>query len=98
MSTESRKSTSSRLIVTAIDIGTTHSGYAFSFRSDWTRVFTNEWKGQKIASYKVSTALLLNPDILDMKPRKPTQILLYTARMKVDRLRSTIFFIDLRKR
>lgn len=62
MSTESRKSTSSRLIVTAIDIGTTHSGYAFSFRSDWTRVFTNEWKGQKIASYKVSTALLLNPD------------------------------------
>lgn len=95
MSTESRKSTSSRLIVTAIDIGTTHSGYAFSFRSDWTRVFTNEWKGQKIASYKVSTNRSI---LLDMKPRKRTQILLYTARMKVDRLRSTIFFIDLRKR
>lgn len=30
-------------------------------------------------------------------PRKPTQILLQTAMMRVDRTRSTIFFIDLRK-
>lgn len=63
MSTESRKSTSSRLIVTAIDIGTTYSGYAYSFRSDWTCVLTNEWKDQELmASLKVPTALLLNPD------------------------------------
>lgn len=62
MSTESRKTTSSRLIVTAIDIGTTHSGYAYSFISDWACVLTNEWKGQKMASHKVPTALLLNSD------------------------------------
>lgn len=63
MSAESKKSTSSRLIVTAIDIGTTHSGYAYSFRSDWTCVLTNEWKDQELmASLKVPTALLLNPD------------------------------------
>lgn len=62
MSTESTKSASSRLIVTAIDIGTTHSGYAYSLRSDWTCVLTSGWKGQEMASLKVPTALLLNPD------------------------------------
>lgn len=62
MSTKGRKSTSSRIIVTAIDIGTTLSGYAYSFIHDWTCVFTNKWEGQKMVSHKVPTALLLNPD------------------------------------
>lgn len=39
-----------------------HSGYAYSLRSDWTCVLTSGWKGQEMASLKVPTALLLNPD------------------------------------
>lgn len=49
-------------MVTAIDIGTTHSGYAYSWKSDWTCILTNKWKCQNMASLKVPTALLLNPD------------------------------------
>lgn len=62
MSTENRKSTSSRLIVAAIDFGTTYSGYAYSFDSEWTKVLLNKWEGGNLASYKAPTALLLNPD------------------------------------
>lgn len=62
MSTEKRKSTSSRLIVAAIDFGTTYSGYAYSFKSDWTKVFMNKWEGGQLTSHKAPTTLLLNPD------------------------------------
>lgn len=62
MSTENRKSTSSRLIVAAIDFGTTYSGYAYSFKSNWTKVFMNKWEGGQLTSHKAPTALLLNPD------------------------------------
>lgn len=53
---------SSKIIVAAIDFGTKYSGYAYSFKSDWACVLTNEWKCQEMSSYKVPTALLLNPD------------------------------------
>lgn len=59
---ENRKSTSSRLIVAAIDIGTTYSGYAYSYRSDWTKIFVNKWEGSQLFTHKAPTALLLNPD------------------------------------
>lgn len=59
---ENRKSTSSRLIVAAIDIGTLYSGYAFSCKTDWTKIFMNRWQGGQLMSYKAPTALLLNPD------------------------------------
>lgn len=62
MSTENRKSTSSRLIVAAIDFGTTYSGYAYSFKSNWAKVFMNKWEGGQLTSHKAPTALLLNPD------------------------------------
>lgn len=62
MSTENRKSSSSRLIVAAIDFGTTYSGYAYSFKSDWTKVFMNKWEGGQLTSHKAPTTLLLNPD------------------------------------
>lgn len=57
-----RKSTSSRLIVAAIDIGTTYSGYAYSLKSDWTKVIMNKWEGGQLVTHKAPTALLLNPD------------------------------------
>lgn len=59
---EKRKSTSSRTIVAAIDIGTTYSGYAYSYKSDWTKVFINRWEGGLLVTHKAPTALLLNPD------------------------------------
>lgn len=62
MSTEYKESTSSELVVAAIDFGTTYSGYAFSFKSDWSTVFANTWKGDNLTSVKAPTALLLNPD------------------------------------
>ncbi|XP_056009904.1 heat shock 70 kDa protein 12A-like [Ostrea edulis] len=59
---EERKSSSSRLLVAAIDFGTTYSGYAYSFKSNWAKVLMNKWEGGQLASYKAPTALLLNPD------------------------------------
>lgn len=59
---EIRKSTSSRPIVAAIDIGTTYSGYAYSYKADWTKVFINRWEGGQLVTHKAPTALLLNPD------------------------------------
>ncbi|XP_062582495.1 heat shock 70 kDa protein 12B-like [Saccostrea cucullata] len=51
-----------RLLVAAIDFGTTYSGYAYSFKHDWATVHTNSWPGEHQLSYKAPTALLLNPD------------------------------------
>ena len=53
------------LIVAAFDIGTTYSGYAFSFRDDPLKVITNEsWVAgsERLASLKTPTCLLLKPD------------------------------------
>ncbi|XP_062603213.1 heat shock 70 kDa protein 12A-like [Saccostrea cucullata] len=51
-----------RLFVAAIDFGTTYSGYAFSSKSEWTKVQTNIWPSSNQMSSKTPTALLLNPD------------------------------------
>lgn len=56
------KSKSSRLAVAAIDFGTTYSGYAFSWKSDWAKVQTNEWHAGTFMSSKAPTTLLLNKD------------------------------------
>ncbi|KAL5012666.1 hypothetical protein ScPMuIL_011217 [Solemya velum] len=57
------ESADTRLIVVAIDFGTTFSGYAFSIRSEFVRdpmsIKTIHWKGNKSGSYKIPTALLL---------------------------------------
>ncbi|XP_062609276.1 heat shock 70 kDa protein 12B-like [Saccostrea cucullata] len=55
-------SKSSKLFVVAIDFGTTFSGYAYSSKAEWTKVFTNKWTGGLLISYKAPSALLLNPD------------------------------------
>lgn len=57
---ESIKSKCQKLIVAAIDFGTTFSGYAFSFRDNWAKVFTNNWQGGSLLSHKAPTVLLLN--------------------------------------
>ncbi|XP_061165028.1 heat shock 70 kDa protein 12A-like [Saccostrea echinata] len=49
-----------KLIVAAIDFGTTFSGYAFSFRDNWGKVLTNNWQGGSLISHKAPTVLLLN--------------------------------------
>lgn len=59
---EERKSTSTRMIVAGIDFGTTYSGYAYSFQSEWAKVYMNKWEGGQLTSYKAPSVLLLNPD------------------------------------
>ena len=56
-----------RLQVAAIDFGTTYSGYAFSFRSDFLRdplkIVTNQWStgSNQSVSLKTSTCVLFDP-------------------------------------
>ncbi|XP_033742683.1 heat shock 70 kDa protein 12A-like [Pecten maximus] len=56
-----------RLLVAAIDFGTTYSGYAFSFRSDFEKdplkMMANPvWNSGSSLSEKTPTCLLLDPD------------------------------------
>ncbi|XP_062613904.1 heat shock 70 kDa protein 12A-like [Saccostrea cucullata] len=51
-----------KLIVAAIDFGTTYSGYAFSMKHDWGKVMTNGWQGGSLLSHKAPTCLLLKKD------------------------------------
>lgn len=58
-------SSGSEILVAAFDIGTTYSGYAFSFRDDPLNVFTNQnWVAgsEKLVSLKTPTCLLLTPE------------------------------------
>lgn len=59
---EDIKSKSGRLVVAAIDFGTTYSGYAFSWKHDWAKVHTNQWNADSFMSSKAPTTLLLYPD------------------------------------
>ena len=54
MDMENITSKCKKLIVTAIDFGTTYSGYAFSFRDDWSKIWGS------IRFNKTPTVLLLN--------------------------------------
>ena len=55
------------LLVAAIDIGTTYSGYAFSFRHDFEKdpckVSSHNWTAASrgLVSLKTPTSILLNP-------------------------------------
>ena len=54
-----------RLLVAALDFGTTYSGYAFSFRSKPNDIHTNpEWVAgsEKLISLKCPSSVLLKPD------------------------------------
>lgn len=61
MATEG-SSTSSKMVVAAIDFGTTYSGYAYSFIGTWPKAITNRWESGNSTSFKTPTILLLNPD------------------------------------
>ena len=60
--------TNNKLLVAAIDFGTTYSGYAFSFRHEYdsspTKIHANEWRNvsQGNMNAKTPTCLLLEPD------------------------------------
>ena len=56
------KSKCKRLLVAAIDFGTTYSGYAFSWKSEWRKVIHQTLHSDKYVSSKAPTTLLLNPD------------------------------------
>ena len=51
-----------RLIVAGIDFGTTLSGHAFSFRSNWKRVHHSVHFCDRFVSSKCPSILLLKPD------------------------------------
>ncbi|XP_062591250.1 heat shock 70 kDa protein 12A-like isoform X3 [Saccostrea cucullata] len=57
-----------KLLVAAIDFGSTYSGYAFSFRDDFQtnplKIYTNNWSSEQSGgiSYKAPTTVLLKPD------------------------------------
>jgi hypothetical protein len=53
------------MVVVAVDLGTTHSGYAFSFSRDPASVYVmSRWAGQEpgLLNHKTLSALLLTPD------------------------------------
>ena len=62
------KSLCDKLVVAAIDFGTTYSGYAFSFKHEYekepTKVSSNNWTAgtRGLVSLKTPTTLLLRPD------------------------------------
>lgn len=56
------KSKSTRPAVAAIDFGTTYSGFAFSFKYDWSKVRVIENNSGNCLSMKVPTSLLLKSD------------------------------------
>ena len=59
---------SSALVVVAIDFGTTYSGYAYSYRSEYledhTKIYSNnEWKsGDGLQTVKTPTVILFDRD------------------------------------
>ncbi|XP_076468246.1 uncharacterized protein LOC143299036 isoform X2 [Babylonia areolata] len=53
------------MVVVAVDLGTTHSGYAFSFSRDPSSVYVmSRWAGQEpgLLNHKTLSAVLLTPD------------------------------------
>lgn len=59
------RSRSRQVVIAAIDLGTTYSGYAFSMKHDWGHVFSNAWSCGNFESYKVRTCLLLKKDFTE---------------------------------
>lgn len=51
--TQEEASKSPKLLVAAIDFGTVYSGYAYSFKYEWTKVKINNWGGGENLSYKI---------------------------------------------
>nr|XP_022291093.1 heat shock 70 kDa protein 12A-like isoform X2 [Crassostrea virginica] len=59
---EDFKSKCKRLLVAAIDFGTTYSGYACSWKSEWRKIHHANYMGGRFLSSKTPSILLLNPD------------------------------------
>ncbi|KAL4230258.1 hypothetical protein ACF0H5_010644 [Mactra antiquata] len=54
--------TSQKLIVAALDFGTTFSGWAYSFCSEKDRVFCKSWNSGNYLTQKTPTTVLIQPD------------------------------------
>lgn len=55
------------ILVTALDVGTSYSGYAFAFKNDPSTIHTNAaWNAGvgRLLTHKTPTCLLLNPNKL----------------------------------
>ena len=46
----------------AIEVGTTYSGFAYSFKYYWTKIIVNQYPRVGYLTHKAPTTLLLNPD------------------------------------
>ena len=46
----------------AIEFGTTYSGFAFSFKHEWTKTIVRQFHGGEYLTHKAPTTLLLYPD------------------------------------
>ena len=57
-----KNSRSKRQLVAGIDFGTTYSGFAYSFKHEWTKIIVNQYHGGEYLTHKAPTTLLLNPD------------------------------------
>nr|XP_022322385.1 heat shock 70 kDa protein 12A-like [Crassostrea virginica]XP_022322386.1 heat shock 70 kDa protein 12A-like [Crassostrea virginica] len=57
-----QNSRSKRQLVAGIDFGTTYSGFAYSFKHEWTKIIVNQYHGGEYLTHKAPTTLLLNPD------------------------------------
>ncbi|KAL3879862.1 hypothetical protein ACJMK2_032141 [Sinanodonta woodiana] len=57
---------SKTMLVAAIDIGTTYSGWAFSFKHEYdtdpTKIVARQWYGGQMLSMKAPTTVLIKPD------------------------------------
>lgn len=55
-----------KVLVAAIDFGTTYSGWAFSFRHEYegnpTKISAKQWIGSQLVSQKAPTCVLIKPD------------------------------------
>ena len=51
-----------RAVSAALDIGTSYTGYAYSFKEDPEKIYMNDkWRAGNFSSFKTPTCLLMNP-------------------------------------
>ena len=99
--------TSKNLIVVAIDVGTTYSGYAFSFRNKPSEVTVVNWENHASNgfSYKAPSVLLLNQtyqfvafgyeaekQYSDIITKEPTDQYLFVKNFKTELVNDRVIF------
>ena len=75
----------------AIEFGTTYSGFAYSFKHEWTKTSVAQYHGGEYISYKAPTTLLLYPEKYFYKFGFDAEKE-YAALAKADKHRDYFFF------